>query len=248
MSEQYIYGFHAVTSLISNPNRTILKLFTSKDKADKRLSSLLDLAIERMIPVETLSTAQFNQEFANFKHQGIVALAKPLDLFSEKDLVNLLQNAKKPPLILILDGVTDPHNFGACLRSCDATGVDFVIIPKDRSVGITPVVSKVACGGAETIPIVRVTNLVRTIEMLKESGVWIYGAAGESQQSIFHMDFKGPVALVMGSEGEGMRRLTKEHCDNLFSIPMLGMVESLNISVAAGICLFETLRQRTDIV
>lgn len=147
-------------------------------------------------------------------------------------------------LILILDGITDPHNLGACLRSADATGVDFVVIPKDKSASITPVVSKVACGAAESIPLVRVTNLARAMDILKQQGVWIFGAAGEAENLLYAMDCSGNIALVMGAEGTGLRRLTREHCDGLFSLPMMGSVESLNVSVATGVSLYEVIRQR----
>ena len=153
--------------------------------------------------------------------------------------------SKKPCLILILDGVTDPHNLGACLRSADAAGVDFVVIPKDKNASVTPVVSKVACGAAESMPIVRVTNLARAMDVLKEQGVWIYGAAGEATESLYRLDCKSSIALVMGSEDKGLRHLTREQCDGLFSLPMLGTVSSLNVSVATGICLFEVVRQRS---
>jgi len=156
-------------------------------------------------------------------------------------------------LILILDGITDPHNLGACLRSADATGVDFVMIPKDKSASVTPVVSKVACGAAESVPLVRVTNLVRAMDILKEQGVWIYGAAGEAKCSLYQIDCTGMVAIAMGAEGEGLRRLTREHCDGLFcdglfSLPMAGSVNSLNVSVATGVSLYEVVRQRQKVL
>jgi 23S rRNA (guanosine2251-2'-O)-methyltransferase len=185
-----------------------------------------------------------NQRFAEFAHQGIVANAAALPDYTDSDLVRLLEEAKSPSLILILDGVTDPHNLGACLRTADAVGVDFVIIPKDKSASITPVVSKVACGAAESIPLVRVTNLARAMDVIKQQGVWIYGAAGEANQTIYELDFTSTIALALGAEGDGLRRLTREHCDGLFSLPMLGHVESLNVSVATGVSLYEVIRQR----
>ncbi|MCB1854974.1 MAG: 23S rRNA (guanosine(2251)-2'-O)-methyltransferase RlmB, partial [Halieaceae bacterium] len=149
-----------------------------------------------------------------------------------------------PALLLVLDGVTDPHNLGACLRSADAAGVDAVIVPRDRAADLSPVSRKVACGAAEVVPFVRVTNLARTLQALKERGVWLYGTAGEAQQSLYASDLTLPLALVMGAEGAGMRRLTREQCDFLVSLPMAGSVSSLNVSVASGICLFEARRQR----
>ena len=244
MSEQLVYGVHAVYALLNNPLRKTNKLYVNQDRADKKLRAVLDKAEQDRIPIEKLSTQIMSQRFADFTHQGVVASAMPLPNYTESDLVSLLSSCKKPGLILILDGVTDPHNLGACLRSADATGIDFVIIPKDKSASITPVVSKVACGAAESVPLVKVTNLVRAMELLKEQGVWIYGAAGEAERSLYQIDCSGNIALVMGAEGEGLRRLTREHCDGLFSLPMLGSVDSLNVSVAAGVSLYEVIRQR----
>jgi len=244
MSEQFVYGMHAVLALLKNPHRKISKLFVSQDRVDKRLQEVLDTAEKAHISVDKLTTQNMNQRFAEFTHQGIVASAASLPDYGEPDLISLLTTIKKPGLILILDGLTDPHNLGACLRSADATGVDFVMIPKDKSASITPVVSKVACGAAESVPLVRVTNLVRAMEVLKEQGVWIYGAAGEAKSSLYQMDCTGTIAMAMGAEGEGLRRLTRDHCDGLFSLPMSGSVDSLNVSVATGVSLFEVIRQR----
>lgn len=244
MSEQFVYGVHAVSALLANPHRTTKKLFVSQDRADTRMQDLVDKAVQARIVIEKLSTQQMNQRFAEFNHQGIVASASPLPDYNESHLLALLESSKSPALILILDGITDPHNLGACLRTADATGVDFVLIPKDKSASITPVVSKVACGAAESIPLVRVTNLVRSMDLLKEQGVWIYGAAGEAEHSLYQIDCTGTIAIVMGAEGEGLRRLTREHCDGLFSLPMAGSVDSLNVSVATGVSLYEVLRQR----
>ncbi len=246
MSEQFVYGVHAVSALLANPHRVIYKLFVSQDRVDKRVQEVIDKAEQAQISIEKLSAQKMNQRFADFSHQGVVASASSLRDYAEADLVSLLESSKKPGLILILDGVTDPHNLGACLRSADATGVDFVVIPKDKSASITPVVSKVACGAAESVPLVRVTNLVRAMEILKEHGVWIYGAAGEADSAIYQIDCSGTVAIAMGAEGEGLRRLTREHCDGLFALPMLGTVDSLNVSVATGVSLYEVVRQRNS--
>ncbi|MFI4918959.1 MAG: 23S rRNA (guanosine(2251)-2'-O)-methyltransferase RlmB [Legionellales bacterium] len=245
MSEQFVYGIHAVAALLANPHRTINKLFVSQDRADKRVQELVDKALQAQISIEPLSLQKMTQRFADAVHQGVVASASSLPDYCEPDLIALLEKSNKPGLILILDGVTDPHNLGACLRSADAAGVDFVVIPKDKSASITPVVSKVACGAAESVPLVRVTNLARTMELLKEQGVWIYGAAGEASSSLYQMDCSGTIAIAMGAEGEGLRRLTRERCDALFALPMLGTVESLNVSVATGISLYEVVRQRS---
>lgn len=244
MSEQFVFGIHAVSALLANPRRVTHKLFVSQERVDAKFQDLIKKAEEANIPVESLNSQKMNQRFAEFVHQGVVASASPLPDYNESDLLFLLESAKKPGLILILDGVTDPHNLGACLRSADAAGVDFVVIPKDKSASVTPTVSKVACGAAESVPIVRVTNLARAMDILKEQGVWIYGAAGEAKSSLYQVDCLGTIAIAMGAEGEGLRRLTRERCDGLFALPMLGTVDSLNVSVATGISLYEVVRQR----
>ena len=177
------------------------------------------------------------------QHQGIVARVKAVKPLTEKDLDELLDKTAVP-FLLILDGVTDPHNLGACLRNADAAGVHAVIVPKDNSVGLTSTVSKVACGAAETIPLFQVTNLARTMRHLQDKGVWIVGTAGEAEGNVYQADLKGPLAIAMGAEDKGLRRLSREGCDSLVSIPMSGSVSSLNVSVATGVCLFEAVRQR----
>jgi 23S rRNA (guanosine2251-2'-O)-methyltransferase len=244
MSEQFVYGIHAVSALLNNPHRTTYKLYVNQERIDKKIQDIVEKAEQAKIKIEKLSIQKMQQQFAHFTHQGLIATASSLPDFGESDLISLLHSSKNPGLILILDGVTDPHNLGACLRSADATGVDFVIIPKDKSASITPVVSKVACGAAESVPLVRVTNLVRAMNILKQEGVWIYGAAGEANCSLYQVDFKGTVAIALGAEGEGLRRLTREHTDGLFSMPMVGSVDSLNVSVATGVSLYEVIRQR----
>lgn len=244
MNEHFVYGMHAVTALLHNPHRTTYKLFVSHERDDKKIQVIVDKAKEMGIAIESLSKQQMSQRFVDSTHQGIAAQASQLPDYNESHLLALLAASKEPALILILDGVTDPHNLGACLRTADATGVDLVVIPKDKNASITPVVSKVACGAAESIPLVRVTNLVRAMELLKDQGVWIYGAAGEASTTIYQIDCKSAMAIVMGAEGDGLRRLTREHCDGLFSLPMNGSVSSLNVSVATGVSLYEVVRQR----
>ncbi len=244
MSENELYGIHAVSAALANPHRTIKKIYINQERTDSRLQTLLDKASARGIPLERLSVSVLNKHFPDLSHQGVIACVGKLPEYSESHLPQLLESSKSPALILILDGVTDPHNLGACLRSADAAGVDFVVIPKDKSASITPVVSKVACGAAESVPVVRVTNLARAIEALKEHGVWIYGAAGEAETSLYSLDTKTSIALVMGAEGRGLRRLTRDLCDGLFYLPMLGEVSSLNVSVATGVSLYEIVRQR----
>ena len=244
MSDSIVCGIHAVGALLKNRLRRTKMLYMSDERADKRIQDLEDMALALKIPIEYLSSQSMNQRFANISHQGIVAYAMPLPDYGEGDLERLLGLQKKPYLILILDGITDPHNLGACLRSADAAGVDFVIIPKDKNAKVTPVVSKVASGALEAIPLVRVTNLARSMDMMKQLGVWIYGAAGEAHETLYQLDCKTSIALVMGAEDKGLRHLTRERCDQLFSLPMLGSVSSLNVSVATGICLYEVVRQR----
>ncbi len=178
------------------------------------------------------------------QHQGVVAHLKSERHYTEVDLDDLLKKTDKPALILILDGVQDPHNLGACLRTADAAGVDALIIPKDRSSPLTPTARKVACGAAETIPVITVSNLARTLDHLKEQGVWLIGAAADASDTVYDIDLTGPVGIVLGAEGHGLRRLTQERCDYLAHVPMTGSVESLNVSVATGIFLFEAVRQR----
>jgi len=244
VSDQYVYGVHAVAALLANRHRVTKVLYLTQDRVDKRVQELLALAEQAHIPVERLAAHKMDQRFSEFTHQGVVAVAGNLPEYGETDLCLLLESSKKPALILILDGVTDPHNLGACLRSADAAGVDFVIIPKDKNASITPVVSKVACGAAESMPLVRVTNLARAMEVIKQEGVWIYGATGEADELIYSLDCKTSIAIVLGAEGTGMRRLTRDQCDGVFALPMLGTVTSLNVSVATGVCLYEVVRQR----
>ncbi len=244
MSDQLVYGVHAVAALLTNQARPTKTLYISKERTDKRIEELLSIATGHNIPVQQLSALTMDQRFGDVIHQGVVACAAKLPEYGERDLPRLLELSKQPSLVLILDGITDPHNLGACLRSADAAGVDFVVIPKDKNASVTSVVSKVACGAAESVPLVRVTNLARAMELLKQHGVWIYGAAGEADASLYSIDCKTAVGLVMGAEGQGMRRLTREQCDGLFALPMQGTVSSLNVSVATGISLYEVVRQR----
>lgn len=241
-----VYGLHAVEALLKHNHDSILELLVLQGRQDPRMDALLGRAGRLNVGHRSVDRSALD-ELASGNHQGIVALCRPLKLEkSEGFLKNLLAGLDHPPLLLVLDGVTDPHNLGACLRSAEAAGVDAVIVPKDKSALMTPVVRKVACGAAEIVPFIVVTNLARTLKTLQQAGVWILGAAGEAQQSLYDSDLKGPLALVMGSEGSGMRRLTREHCDLLFSIPMAGEVSSLNVSVSAGVCLFEAVRQRRN--
>ena len=244
MIKNIIFGIHSVEAILRRHPERVTHLCVAKERRDKKLDALLHLAKKHDISVEETSRQALDRMTADANHQGVVAHCTKSEALSEHDLPELISNLSTPPFLLILDGVQDPHNLGACFRTADAAGVHAIIAPKDKSVGITPVVSKVASGAAETIPFVQVTNLARALEQIKELGIWIYGAAGEAEKSVFQTDLKGAIAIAMGAEGEGLRRLTREHCDGLIRIPMSGSVSSLNVSVATGICLFEVVRQR----
>ena len=244
-NKQYMFGIHAVTALIEKHPDRIIRLLAADERSDKKMQAILKVARRNGVEVGEASRAELDSLTGHGNHQGIAALCVQARTYSEGDLTEMLEDLTEPAFFLILDGVQDPHNLGACFRSADAAGVHAIIAPKDNAVSITPVVSKVACGAAETVPFIQVTNIARTIDALKELGVWIYGAAGEADAAHYKTDFKGSVAVVLGSEGEGLRRLTREKCDGLVKIPMRGTVESLNVSVATGILLFEVVRQRS---
>ncbi|MDR6983213.1 23S rRNA (guanosine2251-2'-O)-methyltransferase [Rheinheimera pacifica] len=242
MSADLVFGIHAVGALLQRAPQDVLELFVMKDRDDKRMQPLIQQARQNGVSVQFCNRKTMD-DMVGGQHQGIIAKARLQSSGSEADLAAIVEQQEKP-FILILDGVTDPHNLGAILRSADAAGVHAVVSPKDRSVKLTSVVRKVACGAAESVPFITVTNLARTLRELQDAGVWVVGTAGETDTSIYQADFKGPLALVLGAEGEGLRRLTRETCDSLVKIPMFGTVSSLNVSVAAGICLFEAVRQR----
>jgi 23S rRNA (guanosine2251-2'-O)-methyltransferase len=242
---ELIYGHHAVAAALRNDPARVLEIrFAKGARPQGNLARILDEARRIGLPIHTVSREELDALVPEGAHQGIIAWQKPARARSDVDLDELLKGIKGPPLLLILDGVQDPHNLGACLRSADAAGAHAVIAPRDRAVGLTPVVRKVASGAAENMPFIQVTNLARTLRHLKEQGIWLAGADGTAEQDIYHADLSGPLALILGAEGEGLRRLTREHCDFLVRIPMAGSVESLNVSVAAGVCLFEAVRQR----
>lgn len=244
MTKEHIFGIHAVQSLLENHPERIYRICIAKERQDKRLEELLHLAQQANIAIEQTNRHTMDRLAHNTNHQGVIAFCRSADSLTESDLNQILDQLTTPAFLLILDGVQDPHNLGACFRSADAAGVHAIIAPKDKSVGLTATVSKVASGAAETVPFVQVTNLARTLEKLKAKGIWIYGAAGEAEKTLYETDLTGPIALVLGAEGSGLRRLTRELCDGLIKIPMVGTVESLNVSVATGVFLFEALRQR----
>ncbi|HDL4184451.1 TPA: 23S rRNA (guanosine(2251)-2'-O)-methyltransferase RlmB [Mannheimia haemolytica] len=243
MSEQ-IYGIHAVKAFLDNAPERLIEVLVLKGREDKRLMPLLNELQRLGVAIQQVNRQTLDNKSQGEVHQGIIARVVPQKELNEHDLEAILSQ-KKNPLLLILDGVTDPHNLGACLRTADAAGVDAVIVPKDKSAQLTPTARKVACGAAEVMPLIRVTNLARTMRDLQERhNVWIVGTAGEAESGIYEAKLTGSIALVMGAEGDGIRRLTREHCDQLISIPMAGSVSSLNVSVATGVCLFEIVRQK----
>ncbi len=243
MSNDMIFGIHAVKAVLATDPVRLIEVFVLKDRQDDRLMPLLTELKDLGITIQQAGRKALDDKAKGASHQGIIARVKPAKQLNEHDLDTILEGSENP-LLLILDGVTDPHNLGACLRNADAAGAAAVIIPKDRAAQLTATASKVACGAAEVMPLVRVTNLARTMRALQDKGVWIVGTAGEATHDIYHSKLTGPLAIVMGAEGEGMRRLTRETCDDLIKIPMAGSVSSLNVSVATGICLFEAVRQR----
>lgn len=244
MSElERIYGVHAVEALLRHHPRRVKQLWLAEERQDPRIQALLELARQARVPVGQRERRELD-EWAEGVHQGVVAEVSPSQVWGEAMLDELLDRCEGPPLLLVLDGVTDPHNLGACLRTADAAGVQAVIVPKDKSATLNATVRKVACGAAEVVPLVAVTNLARTLEKLRQRGLWTVGTAGETEQELYGLDLRGPTVLIMGAEGKGMRRLTREHCDYLVRLPMAGSVSSLNVSVATGVCLFEAVRQR----
>jgi 23S rRNA (guanosine2251-2'-O)-methyltransferase len=244
-----VYGIHAVEALLGRAPDSISRLSVQRGRDDRRVAALLAAAEEAGVAINRAPRSELDR-LAGGRHQGVVAELAQVSaggnnaLAREDDLWSHLAGLDHPPLVLVLDGVTDPHNLGACLRSADAAGVDALVLPKDKSAPVTPVVRKVACGAAETVPLHTASNLARVLRGLKARGVWLYGAAGEAGSSLYAQDLTGPAALVLGSEGAGLRRLTREHCDFLVHLPMAGAVSSLNVSVATGVCLFEAVRQR----
>ncbi len=239
-----VFGLHTVLALLKKQPERIIRLALLSGRHDQKMQALIELAKQHHIKIELIARTALDQLTHQANHQGVVAYCLSPKRYAEHDLPQLLDNLASPAFLLILDGIQDPHNLGACLRSADAAGVHAVIAPKDKSVGLTPTVCKVASGAAETVPFIQVTNLARTLHFLKEQNIWLFGAAGEAEKNVYQADLTVPLAIILGSEGSGMRRLTREHCDLVLHIPMQGSVSSLNVSVAAGIFLFEAVRQR----
>lgn len=241
--QEWLYGLHAMQSVLEKEPERVMELLVLKGRNDDRLTTIVNQARRFGISVQFCQRKTLDDKVNGEQHQGVVARAKPARVLDEADLDAILAGESQP-LILVLDGITDPHNLGACLRTADGAGVHAVVVPKDKSASLNGTVRKVACGAAEVIPLIQITNLARTLKHLQDKGLWIVGTAGETDKTLYDVDLKGPTALVMGAEGKGMRRLTKETCDELVKLPMAGSVTSLNVSVATGVCLYEIVRQR----
>lgn len=241
-NSRFLFGFHAITVRLKTSPDSLIELYANMARKDQRMVGFLQKVQASNIKIIEADDDRLRQLSGGQRHQGVVARVHPK--VQTQSLDDLLDEAAGPVLLLALDEVTDPHNLGACLRVADGAGVHAVIAPKDHAVGLNATVSKVACGAAETVPYFMVTNLARTLNELKDRGIWIIGTEGESTQSLYETDLSGPVALALGAEGKGLRQLTRKTCDVLIQIPMAGAVESLNVSVASGICLFEAVRQR----
>ncbi|TAL91077.1 MAG: 23S rRNA (guanosine(2251)-2'-O)-methyltransferase RlmB [Rhodanobacter sp.] len=245
MSESWIVGINPVEGALSNDAERVREVLVENGQRNARVLQLVERAKQLNIPVRQRQRAELDRHAGEARHQGVAALYEAAPAAHENELAGLLERDASDALVLVLDGVTDPHNLGACLRSAAAARVTAVIVPKDRAVGLTPVVRRASAGGADRVPLIAVTNLARTLRTLKDAGVWITGLAGDTDTPLYGVDFRGPAAIVLGSEGEGLRRLTRELCDFVAKIPMPGTMESLNVSVATGIALFEVLRQRS---
>ena len=239
-----IYGIHAVKAALAAGSVHGGELMLGDVGGNPRLAEIERLAEERGLPIRKVTRRDLDRLHGGARHQGVVLMVETAVPVAGVSLEDILASCGEHTLLLVLDGVEDPHNLGACLRTADAAGVQAVIVPRDRAAGMTATVRKVASGAAETVPLVQVTNLARALRQLQDAGVWVIGTDADADLSLYDADLTGPLALALGAEGRGLRRLTREHCDRLISIPMSGAVESLNVSVAAGVCLFEARRQR----
>jgi 23S rRNA (guanosine2251-2'-O)-methyltransferase len=240
--KRLLAGFHSVTARLRHAPESIEALYVDGARRDGRMQQLLDRAHAAGVRVTVSDAERLQRMAAGSTHQGVVALAGEVEL--ARSLDDVLATVDQQTLLLLLDGVTDPRNLGACMRTAESAGAQALIVPRDRSASLTPVVAAAAAGAAETLPLIAVTNLARAMEEIRDAGVWIVGAAGEAERTLYEIDLTGPVAWALGAEGQGLRRLTREKCDWLARIPLQGQTESLNVSVATGVCLFETLRQR----
>lgn len=238
-----LLGFHSVASALGRGSGKVQSLLIAQEAKNPRIEPLLEQARSQGVAVRRVPRAELDRLSGGERHQDVIAEFIPANLFGEKDLEALLEKAGSNPLVLVLDGVQDPHNLGACLRTAEAAGVDFVVVPKDKSAPLSPTARRAAAGAAELLPILVATNLARVLRGLKDAGVWLAGTSDAASQDLYQADLSGPLGLVMGGEGPGMRRLTQETCDYLVRIPMQGSVESLNVSVATAVCLYEIQRQ-----
>jgi len=245
LNPDIIFGFHAVKTTLKHDAARVKKLLIIAERKDERINQVIENAKALNIAIERCNRKQLDEYTAKAAHQGVALVCEPITARDETFLDKLLDNLTEPAFLLVLDGVTDPHNLGACIRSADAAGVHAVIAPKNNSAPLNATVAKVACGAVNVMPYVQVTNLARSLQQLQQRGIWLAGTSGDAQQDVYQASLDGPLALVMGAEGKGMRRLTQENCDFLLKIPMAGEVSSLNVSVAAGVCLFEAVRQRS---
>jgi len=241
-SHEIIYGIHAVEAALRNQSENILQVFVQQGRNDNRIKKILDIAKNSGVSLQSISNEKLKEKCPKARHQGVVAEIRA-GRSGTVTLDDVLQ--KESVLLLVLDEVQDPHNIGACLRTADAIGVDAVVVSKNRSPALTPVIRNVASGAAETVPYIMVSNIARALEKIKDNNVWVMGTSGDASQTIYDCNVNNRLALVMGSEGKGMRRLTREACDELISIPMQGSIESLNISVATAVCLYEIRRQQS---
>lgn len=244
-SNRWVAGIHAVETALAGGRGRVVRLLTDRRRRDARLQRLIEHAERASIPVERVHARELSERVGEVRHQGVCAEVHGAAILDENDLAARIEELAHAPLLLALDGVQDPHNLGACLRSAEAAGADAVIVPRDRAARLTPTVERAAAGAAELIPLAAVTNLARTLETLKQSGCWVIGTTGAADTALYGADLTGPLVLVMGGEEKGLRPRTRGACDRLVSIPMAGRSESLNVSVAAGVCLFEALRQRS---
>lgn len=245
MSIERVHGLHAVQSVLARHAGRVRRVYIARDRDDARITKIIAAAAATAIAVERVDAVQLTRLCGEGVHQGVIAEIEPLPAWDEDQLLQALSaTGAVPPLVLVLDGVQDPHNLGACLRTADACGALAVVTPKDRAAPLTATARKVAAGAAETTPVVRVTNLARCLRDLKSAGLWIVGTDSEASQPADAVDLRGPIAVVMGAEGAGLRHNTRQHCDWLIRLPSLGAVESLNVSVATGMVLYEALRQR----
>jgi 23S rRNA (guanosine2251-2'-O)-methyltransferase len=243
MSKQVLFGFHAVTVRLKSAPKSVIEIHVDATRRDQRMRQFVDRARDAGAKIIDSDDDRLQKLSGSHRHQGVAARVETITVSSSLD--DTLDAVDGAPLILVLDGITDPHNLGACLRVADGAGAHAVIAPKDHAVGINATVAKVASGAADTVPYFMVTNLARTLNELKERDIRVIGTSDDAQQSLYDLDLTGPVALVLGAEGSGMRQLTGKTCDELVRLPMAGAVESLNVSVASGVCLYEAVRQRT---